>query len=188
MIIPVVHSKSRIRWAQKAASARRGFSNVWYADSATSWPRRVSLIHGAAKLLADNSRITIAIVDAGATIVASASHAARGDPSRANGHDLPPALDLPDRRAGSSDFEFRTWTIDDDLPIMNGRNCLRKIRSKRRSMPAVLMSGLAQESRGEQSEDGVVFVRKPFGMSELVSTIAELIKSPDRGSDGAASA
>ncbi len=35
---------------------------------------------------------------------------------------------------------------------------------------------------------GVVFVRTPFGMSELVSTIAELIKSPDRGSDGAASA
>ena len=89
-----------------------------------------------------------------------------------------------------AEFEssLRAVIFDDDLPIMSGRKCLRKIHSQCRSMPAVLMSGLTPESCGEQSEDGIVFVRKPFGMSELVSTIAELIKSPDHGSDSAASA
>ena len=77
------------------------------------------------------------------------------------------ALDIFERQGKS----VQLLLLDVDLPKIDGAACLRKIRERAPSVPAILMSGTPLNA---PEQEHAAFLCKPFGKASLLSTINDV--------------
>ncbi len=71
---------------------------------------------------------------------------------------------------------------DYHMPLMTGLALIRALREQSLPIPTILMSSntLEELALTAQDLDGIHFLRKPFGMSELYASVQRALKSASR--------
>jgi CheY-like chemotaxis protein len=82
---------------------------------------------------------------------------------------------------------FDALLLDEEMPLVTGRDVLRRLRSQGEGLPALMFSGNLTMSQKEQAALGVeAVVRKPCGLASLVETLCHaLAGAADRTHPGA---
>lgn len=63
------------------------------------------------------------------------------------------------------------------MPGLDGPALVRRLRAQRPELPAILISGYAQESlRAALTEDGIAFLPKPYALKDLLALVARVTR------------
>ncbi|HNC25169.1 MAG TPA: response regulator, partial [Opitutaceae bacterium] len=85
------------------------------------------------------------------------------------------------RFAGGAD-EFDLLVVDQNMPGMTGVEFLHRARTLVPELPVVMMSGRFDGDEGLDRLGGVVTLKKPFELVDLLGAVAAVLKEP-RGAD-----
>ena len=92
------------------------------------------------------------------------------------GHDVETACDGPAmlRRLANSPSECDLIITDYAMPLMSGCEMLKQARGILPAVPAILISGYADESALADAPPGVTILRKPFTLGQMGEAISML--------------
>jgi len=76
---------------------------------------------------------------------------------------------------------FRAVVLDMMMPRMNGEETLRAIRARTSDLPVLLSSGFSEAVSAKRllASGNVAFIQKPYGMRQLLATLASLATGPE---------
>lgn len=106
---------------------------------------------------------------------------------RSAGYDV---IEASDGVAAVSAFEecrdrVRLLVLDLDLPKRDGLACLTQMRHARPDLPAVIVSGAANQNLGRHLDSRTRLLRKPFLMSDFLQCVSHALTAPDRRTSAA---
>jgi DNA-binding response OmpR family regulator len=87
-----------------------------------------------------------------------------------------------------SDVDIALLITDIGLPRASGWSLAREARAMRADLPVIYVSGHAEEAWYEQGVTGSIFMRKPFGIDDLLGGAARLLSREYLAPKGADSA
>ena len=92
------------------------------------------------------------------------------------GHDVETACDGPAmlRRLADAPAECDLIVTDYAMPLMSGCEMLKQARGIRPAVPAILISGYADDRALADAPDGVAILRKPFTLGQMGEAISAL--------------
>ncbi len=71
--------------------------------------------------------------------------------------------------------DIRLLVLDVDLPRRSGRDCLRDIRARGMTTPAIVITGSVDETLEDELDENSVLLHKPFSMPELQRLAADVV-------------
>lgn len=102
------------------------------------------------------------------------------------GYDVQPALNGHEASLILADQHCRIDMVitDYDMPVMNGLELLRHIRTKHDRLPVIMMTGLAETERvdGMMKHRCDAILEKPFTLDRLVGVIGGISSRCDQNS------